>query len=406
MRAPLRWLAPFKLRRRDPPAIARVPAEPGVHPFRAWLSTQSDAAPSWKPDLDALALLQYTGGTTGLSKGAMLTHRNISVNVQQMDVWFGRARPATEVVLVCLPLFHVFAMTCAMNFAVHSASAMVLVPDPRDTQGLMKAIERNRVTLFPGVPALYNALNHAPGIERADLRRVKACLSGSAPIATEVQQRFESLTGATIVEGFGLSETSPITHANPLFGQRRIGSVGLPVCDTDARIVDVEDPDRHVPSGEAGELLLKGPQVMQGYWNRPEETASALRDGWFLTGDLALVDAEGYFRIVGRKKDMINCNGLKVFPDEVDGIMLSHEYVLEAATIGVPDPERIEIVKSFVVPRPGHTLDRGRLEAFLRERLAPYKVPREIEFLDELPKSTVMKVLRRELREREIARRA
>jgi long-chain acyl-CoA synthetase len=289
---------------------------------------------------------------------------------------------------------------------VHSASAMVIVPDPRDTAGLMKAIQRHRVTLFPGVPALYNALNNAPGIERADLTSVKACLSGSAPIAPEVQQRFEKLTGATIVEGFGLSETSPITHANPLRGQRKIGSVGLPVCDTDARIVGVEDPDQELPVGEAGELALKGPQVMQGYWGRPDETAGALREGWFLTGDLAVMDEEGYFRIVGRKKDMINCNGLKVFPDEVDAVLLSHEDVLEAATIGIPHPEKIETVKSFVVCKPGRQLGAEELTAFLRERLAPYKVPREIEFLGELPKSTVMKVLRRELREREIARRS
>jgi long-chain acyl-CoA synthetase len=291
-----------------------------------------------------------------------------------------------------------------MNFAVQGASAMVLVPDPRDAKALMRTIERHRVTVFPGVPALYNALNNWPGIERSDLKSVRVCLSGSAPIAPEVLQRFERLTGAKIVEGYGMSETSPLTHANPLNGERRIGWVGLPVSDTDARIVDVEDPRRLVPAGEPGELALRGPQVMKGYWQRPDETALVLKDGWMLTGDLAVMSPEGYFQIVGRKKDMVNVGGLKVFPDEVDAVLLEHEGVLEAATIGVPHSERVETVKSFVVKKPGATVELESLLAFLRARLAPYKVPREIEFLSELPKSTVMKVLRRELRERELAR--
>jgi long-chain acyl-CoA synthetase len=406
LRWPLTWLAPWKLRKKSPPAIAPIPDEPGVTPFRAALrAARRAAAPRPALELDSPAVLQYTGGTTGVSKAAVLTHRNLSVNVQQMDAWFGGSRPASEVVLVCLPLFHVFAMTCAMNFAVHGASAMVLVPDPRDTRSLMRAIERHRVTVFPGVPALYNTLNHWPGIERCDLGSVKVCLSGSAPIAPDVLERFEALTGARIVEGYGMSETSPLTHANPLQGERRIGWVGLPVSDTEARIVDVEDPARLIPPGEAGELALRGPQVMQGYWKRPDETALVLRDGWLLTGDLALMSADGYFRIVGRKKDMVNVSGFKVFPDEVDAELHAHPGVLEAATIGVPHPTRGEYVKSFVVAKPGAPAPTVEaLTAFLRERLAPYKVPREIEFLPELPKSTVLKVLRRELRAREIAK--
>jgi long-chain acyl-CoA synthetase len=407
LRWPLTWLAPLALRRRKPPAIAAVPADPGVQRFRAALRAHAGAPPP-RPalDLDAPAVLQYTGGTTGVSKAAVLTHRNLSVNVQQMDAWFGGSKPATEVVLVCLPLFHVFAMTCALNFAVHGTSAMVLVPDPRDVKALVRAIERHRVTVFPGVPALYNALNHWPGVEKADLRSVKACLSGSAPIAPDVLERFERLTGAKIVEGYGMSETSPLTHANPLHGERRVGWVGLPVCDTDARIVDVEDSGRALAPGEPGELAIRGPQVMQGYWQRADETALVLKDGWLLTGDLAEMSPDGYFRIVGRKKDMINVGGMKVFPDEVDAVLHAHEAVLESATIGVPDEQKGEIVKSFVVPKPGRTLDHEELRAFLKERLAPYKVPREVEFITELPKSTVLKVLRRELRAREIERRA
>jgi long-chain acyl-CoA synthetase len=407
LRWPLTWLAPLALRRRTPPAIAPLPADPGVRPFRAALREHAGKAPPRAEiDLDSPAVLQYTGGTTGVSKAAVLTHRNLSVNVQQMDAWFGGTRPGTEVVLVCLPLFHVFAMTCAMNFAVHGTSSMVLVPDPRDVKALVRAIERHRVTVFPGVPALYNALNHWPGVERADLRSVKACLSGSAPIAPDVLERFERLTGAKIVEGYGLSETSPLTHANPLHGERRIGWVGLPVCDTDARVVDVEDPTRALAPGEPGELAIRGPQVMRGYWRRDDETALVLKDGWLLTGDLAEMSADGYFRIVGRKKDMINVGGMKVFPDEVDAVLHAHEDVLECATIGVPDERKGEIVKSFVVPRPGRVVDHEALRAFLKERLAPYKVPREVELIAELPKSTVLKVLRRELRAREIERRA
>jgi long-chain acyl-CoA synthetase len=405
LRWPLSWLAPSKLRRKEPPSIAPIPREPGVHPFRATLRRHAGTtAPRPPIALDAPAVLQYTGGTTGVSKAAVLTHRNLSVNVQQMDAWFGGTRAGTEVVLVCLPLFHVFAMTCAMNFAVQGASAMVLVPDPRDPRALMQAIARHRVTVFPGVPALYNALNNFPGIESCDLTSVRVCLSGSAPIAPDVLARFERLTGAKIIEGYGMSETSPLTHANPLHGERRIGWVGLPVSDTDARIVDVEDPARLVPAGEPGELAMRGPQVMQGYWKRPDETALVLRDGWILTGDLALMSPDGYFQIVGRKKDMINVGGLKVFPDEVDAVLHAHESVLECATIGVPHPTKGEFVKSFVVKKPGKSLEVDQLLPFLRERLAPYKVPREIEFLAELPKSTVLKVLRRELRERELAR--
>jgi len=405
LRWPLSWIAPFALRRRTPPAIAPIPRDEGVQPFRAALRAAKGAPPRPEVPLDSPAVIQYTGGTTGVSKGAVLSHRNLSVNVQQMDAWFGGAQPGQEVVLACLPLFHVFAMTCAMNFAVRTGSALVLVPDPRDTKRLMESIRQHRVTIFPGVPALYNSLNHWPGIEGCDLTSVRVCLSGSAPIAPDVLERFERLTGSKIVEGYGMSETSPLTHANPLRGERRIGWVGLPVSDTDARVVDVEDGTRTLPAGEAGELAIRGPQVMQGYLKRPDETALVLQDGWMHTGDLAVMSPEGYFQIVGRKKDMINVSGFKVFPDEVDAELLAHGSVLEAATIGVPKPGGGEFVKSFVVCKPGTKVEIEALRAYLGERLAPYKVPREIEFLPELPKSTVMKVLRRELRARELAKR-
>ncbi|MEW6073372.1 MAG: long-chain fatty acid--CoA ligase [Planctomycetota bacterium] len=406
LRFPVNLLARRKLARQSPPAIAAVRPEPGVHRFRELVRAAPPGPPAVAIGFDDIAVLQYTGGTTGVAKAAVLTHRNLSCNVQQQAAWMSGLAGDGEVVLVALPLFHVFGMTAAMNFAVLGAAEMVLVPNPRDTAAIARAIEKRRVTLFPGVPAMYNALTNLPGIERRDLSSLKACFSGSAPMPPDVLERFERLTGARILEGFGLSETSPVTHLNPLGGPRKVGSIGIPFPDTDARIVDVDDPSRELGPGKEGELLLRGPQVMREYWRQPEETRFALRDGWLATGDLAAMDEDGYFRIVGRKKDMINCSGLKVFPDEVDAVLAAHDDVLEAATIGVPDPARGETVKSFVVLRPGRSVRAADLETFCRGRLAAYKVPREIEFLPELPKSTVLKVLRRALREREMARRA
>ncbi len=398
---PKRWLAPLVLRRHKPPLWAAVQGGEHVHRFRD-LIRHTPAIPAQELDFDAVAVLQYTGGTTGRSKGAVLTHRNISANVQQIDSWFPDCRDGSEVMLACLPLFHCFGMTVSMNWAVRRAMTMVLIPDPRDTTAILDAIEGERVTLFPGVPALYNALNHHPRIQAVDISSLRACISGSAPIPLEVMRRFEELTGATIVEGFGLSETSPVTHCNPLNGERRAGWIGLPLPSTDARIVSVEEGGEtsELPPGEEGELQIRGPQVMRGYWNRPEESAQALLEGgWLATGDLALMSPDGYFRIVGRKKDMINCSGFKVYPDEVDAVLVEHPAVLEAATIGVPHPTRGETVRSFVVLREGATATAQELIDFAREHLAAYKVPREIVFLKELPKSAVMKTLRRKLRE-------
>ncbi|HED66697.1 MAG TPA: long-chain fatty acid--CoA ligase, partial [Planctomycetes bacterium] len=265
LRFPLNLLAPFKLKRLDPPAWAKVRPEPHVHFFRELVRGASGDPPSPELDLDAVAVLQYTGGTTGVSKGAMLTHRNLSVNAQQCWTWFSDCTFAGEVFLGCLPLFHVFGLTVAMNLSVVAAGTLVLIPNPRDVKALVRGIAKHGVTIFPGVPALYNALNHHPGIEDADLSTVRYCISGSAPIAPDVLERFESLTGSHIIEGYGMSETSPLTHANPLRGKRKIGSIGVPVPDTDALVVDVDDPERVLPVGEEGELLLAGPQVMAGY---------------------------------------------------------------------------------------------------------------------------------------------
>jgi long-chain acyl-CoA synthetase len=400
---PLNFLAPLKLKRMKPPSYAKVRPEPHVHLFKALVEGTAPAPPRVAVGLDDIAVLQYTGGTTGVTKAAVLTHRNLSANTQSILAWLHIADFADEVVLSALPFFHVFGMTVALNFPVYAACAMAIVPNPRDIPAVIEAVTKRRVTLFMGVPALFAALNNYPGIDKFDVSCVKSCFSGSAPLPVDVLQKFEQLTGARIVEGFGLTEASPITHGNPM-GKRKVGSIGVPFIETDSKIVDLETGTRELPPGEDGELVLKGPQVMQGYWNRPEETALALRDGWLHTGDIARMDAEGYFYIAGRKKDMIIVSGYNVYPDEVDGVLAAHPAVLEAATIGVPDPKRGELVKSFVVTRPGMVATAEEITAYCRENLAAYKVPRAIEFRTELPKSPVLKILRRELRAEEIAR--
>ena len=402
---PLRQIAPLKLRRMKPPAIASVAPGPGVHLFRKLVAATEPDPPAVSIGLDDVAALQYTGGTTGVSKGAMLTHRNLSCNVQQCITWLHCAH-GSEVVLSALPLFHVFGMTVCMNFPIGAAAAMVLLPNPRDIPALVKAVVKDRVTLFMGVPAMFHAINEYPGIEHKDIRSVKSCFSGSAPLPMPVLERFEALTGSHIVEGFGLTETSPVTHVNPMGGLRKAGSIGIPFPDTDSKVVDLETGTRTLPTGEAGELLIKGPQVMAGYWNMPGETADVLRDGWLHTGDIATIDEDGYHRIVGRKKDMILASGYNVYPDEVDSVLMKHPAVLEAATIGVPDPKRGESIKSFIVLKPGEHATAEQIIAYCRSNLAAYKVPRLVEFRDGLPKSGILKILRMTLREEERAKAA
>ncbi len=402
LRFPLNLLASLKLRRGRFPRISKVVPGPGVHLFRRLLRATPPAPPQVEIRWDDLAVLQYTGGTTGVSKGAMLTHRNLSCNVQQLRSWFPDLEQGREVMLAALPYFHSFGMTVAMNFPVSVAGTIVLVPDPRETRSIVRSITRHGVTLLPAVPAMFQAILSHPGIERLDLSCVKRCFSGSAPLSVDLLERFERLTGGTIVEGYGLTESSPVTHANPLFGKRKVGTIGLPVPSTESKVVDVEDGRTEVPPGVEGELVLRGPQVMQGYWKLPAESAQAIRDGWLHTGDLAVADEDGYHRIVGRKKDMIVAAGYKIYPDEVDAVLLSHPAVLEAATIGVPDERRGESVKSFVVLKPGVQVTAGELIAYCRDNLAPYKVPRRIEFRDALPMSGALKVLRRALRDEEL----
>ncbi len=260
------------------------------------------------------------------------------------------------------------------------------------------------MTVFAGVPAQFNAINNYPGTHKADLTSLKACVSGSAPLPVNVLERFENLTESKIVEGFGLTEASPVTHCTPLLGKRKLGGIGLPLPGTDAKVVSLADRSAEMPPGEAGELLIKGPQVMAGYWKKPDATADMIKNGWLYTGDIASVDDDGFFSIVGRTKDIIIAGGYNIYPDEVDAVLMAHSAVLEAATIGVPDERRGETVKSFIVLVEGHSITAEALIEYCRKELAAYKIPRQIEFRDALPKSTVLKILRRELREEETAK--
>ncbi len=350
---------------------------------------------------DEIAVLQYTGGTTGLAKGAMLTHRSLAANAIQAWAWSQLTPGSRHKVLSIAPFFHVFGLTVCMNLSVIHGATMALLPrfHVADT---LKAIEQSKPDLFPGVPAMYMALARAVERKQADLSSIQICISGSAPLPLEVQQQFESVSGARVVEGYGLTEASPVTHCNPVFGDRRIGTIGLPLPDTDAAIRDPAS-GAFLPPGEQGELVVRGPQVMAGYWQRPEETADALRDGWLHTGDIAIMDADGYFRIVDRAKDMIIVGGLKVFPRQVEDVLFEHPKVLEAAVIGLPDARKGEMVVAYVVPKPGERVTPEELAAFSRERLAPYKVPRRFELRESLPKTIVGKVLRRRLKEEALA---
>ncbi|TML79587.1 MAG: long-chain fatty acid--CoA ligase [Actinobacteria bacterium] len=353
-----------------------------------------------------LALLQYTGGTTGVSKGVMLTHFNLVANCAQARAWFTDAEPGKEVVLIALPLFHSYGQTVCMNVGIMLAGKLVLEPNPRDLPAVLHTIGRTKPTIFPGVPTLYANLLAHPKLKETDMSSIRLCFSGAAPLPVEVQEQWEKVTGGRLVEGYGLSETSPIATGNPLYGKRKIGTIGLPVPETDIKLVDIDDPSKEVPAPGPGELCIKGPQVMQGYWNRPDETEEVLRDGWLYSGDIAEVDDDGFFKIVDRKKDMIIVGGFNVYPRDVEEILYQNPKVLEAAVIGKPNPRSGETVKAFIVLKPGEKMDNDEINKFMRENLTAYKVPKEYEFVADLPKTMVGKVLRRALVEQEKAKQA
>lgn len=350
---------------------------------------------------DEVAVLQYTGGTTGTSKGAMLSHRNLLTNALQAHAWQEgnddvRSVPDPRILCVA-PFFHVYGLTIGMNLAVASGAAMLLVPR-FDAAEILRVAKKYRPQFFPGVPTMYFALASRPEASREHFGSLRVCISGAAPLAPQVQERFESASGVHIVEGYGLTEASPVTHCNPVGTGGRTGTIGVPFPDTDALVTDPVTWEP-LPAGEIGELTVRGPQIMKGYWNRPDETAAVLRDGWLHTGDMAVAEPDGFFRVVERKKDVIIASGYNVYPREVEEVILEHPAVNEVAVVGVPNDYRGETVKAVVVLKAGMTATAEDIVALCRLELAPYKVPRIVEFREDLPRTLIGKVLRRALRE-------
>ncbi len=391
---PLRWLYPIRARRegrwRPVPHSEEVP-----NLFRLLAASPAGRVGGGARPDDPV-VLQPTGGTTGTPKTAILSHRNLVANAHQVAAWFVGRQPGRDRVLAVLPYFHIYGLTVAMLYGLLTATTQVLLPR-FEPLAVLKAIERWRPRLFPGAPVMYASLLADPHLSRFDLRSIEACISGAAPLPAPVQEGFERATGGRVVEGYGLTEASPVTHCNPIRGTRKVGSIGVPFPSTEARVVDLDTGNVTLPAGEAGELVVRGPQVMAGYWNHPEETAATLRDGWLFTGDVATMDSDGFFRIVDRRKDLIKVSGVNVYPREVEDVLLMHPAVAEAAVVGIPHPVRGEVPKAFVVLRPRASATEADLVAHCRANLAPYKVPAEVEVRSELPRTFVGKVLRRVL---------
>jgi long-chain acyl-CoA synthetase len=378
-----------------------VSPAPDLYAFKDIMSRYSPDNTQAGLTMDDVAMYQYTGGTTGVSKGVMLTHGNISFQIQQIEAWFPEFDKGAEIMLGALPFFHVFGMSVSMNLAIRLAWTNVLVPKPQ-AEPLLEAISKFKVTFAPLVPTMYIGILDHPDLEHTDLSSIKGCFSGSAPLPLEVISKFEKKTGSVIVEGYGLTESSPVTHVNPFRGQRKVGSIGIPVPNTECKIVDIEDNTREVPVGEPGELLMRGPQIMKGYLNKPEETAKTLtKDGFLCTGDVAKMDEEGYFYIVDRIKDMIISGGYNVYPKDIDEVLYEHPKILEACAVGIPHPKRGEAVKVFVVLKQGQTMTKQEVIDYCADKLARYKLPVAVEFREELPKSNVGKILRKDLRKQQ-----
>ncbi|MEI3612615.1 long-chain-fatty-acid--CoA ligase [Pseudogracilibacillus sp. SO30301A] len=398
---PKNLIYPF-IQKRQYNMVVKVEESADTHVWKKVFESVSDSYEEVEIDpKEDLALLQYTGGTTGKPKGVMLTHYNLVTNVQMCNAWLYKLRNSQEIVLGVLPFFHVYGMTTIMNLSIMYGSKMILMPK-FDAEEVLKTIEKLKPTLFPGAPTIYIGLLNHPNLEKYDLSSIEACISGSASLPLDIQQRFEKITGGRLVEGYGLTETSPVTHANFIWGNRVHGSIGVPWPDTEAMIVK-EGTLEELPVGEVGEIAVRGPQIMKGYWNREEDTKEVLKeDGWLLTGDMGRMDEEGYFYVEDRKSDMIIAGGFNIYPREVEEVLFEHTGIQEAAVIGVPDAYRGETVKAIIVPKKGEKLDEKQLNRYCRKNLAPYKVPRIYEFRDELPKTIVGKVLKRQLIEESI----
>jgi len=396
---PLNLLYPLKARiDKQWVSVKRVAP---IHDFMSLLNKALSTPVGIDISPDDTALLQYTGGTTGVPKGAILTHRNLVTNAVQSRAWLTLRNEGEERILCVIPFFHVYGMTTAMNLGVLIGAELILLPKFH-TKEVLQLINKHRPTIFPGIQAMYLAIGNYSNIDKYDLTSLKAAISGAGPLMREVQDRFEHLTKARIVEGYGLSEASPVTHANPIFGKRKLGTIGLPWPDVEARIVDLETGEKIQPVGEAGELVVRGPQVMKGYWNKPEETAQALRGGWLHTGDIVKMDEDGYFTIVDRIKDMIKTVGENVYPREVEEVLFTHPKVKDAVVVGIPQEFMGEEIKAYIVLKEGMTATAAEIMQFCREQLSKFKVPKEVEFRTELPKTLVGKVLRRVLRDEEM----
>lgn len=396
-----RWIL---LATRRLPRLSRVPkpAAPGVHAWQALLARATKQDPLVEVVPDDLALIQYSTGTTDLPKGVMLTHANLVANTVQLRHWMPDLLDAPERILAALPLSHSYAMTTCMNFAIAVAAVLLLLPR-LEIGALMEAIARYRPTIFPGVPSLFLAINQFPHARRFGVSSIRACLSGAAPLPLEVQESFEKITRGRLVEGYGLTEASPVTHANPLFGEAVAGTIGLPLPDTEAKIVDLHT-GVDLETGEIGELVVRGPQVMRGYWNLPEQTQRALRDGWLYTGDLVRMNEEGYFQFIDRKSDLIEKGTLRIYPRDIEEVLFEHPKVNEAAVLGIPQANGVPLIRAYIVPKRGEKPNEAEILAFARARLPEHSVPDQVEFRAALPKTFVGKVFKRKLLEEERAR--
>jgi len=408
MKFPINMLAPMKLKKEAKHEGHPWPPVPSDAKVNWWKKVMGSAGtPPPVAEVDAKndpAGFIYTGGTTGLSKGAMLSHYNLVANAMQGAAWFPQLGDGTDSLMCVLPFFHSYGMTVCMNIGILKAGKLVLLP--RFVLGdTLKAIQKERPTMFPGVPRLYIALNEADETKNYDITSITACFSGAAALPLAVAKKFEGLTGSRVVEGYGLTETSPITHANPIEGERREGYIGIPIPDTDCKLVDLDDPSKEVELGQPGELAISGPQVMLGYWNKPDETAGMIKeeDGrrWLYTGDVAVIDDTGWFKIVDRKKEMIIVSGFNVYPTDIEQALYHNPKVEKVAVVGVPDDTTGEAVKAFIVLRKGETATPEEIIKWSRNELTGYRVPKQVEFRDSLPETLVGKVLRRVLLDEE-----
>jgi long-chain acyl-CoA synthetase len=389
------------------------PQEPSLAPGDAWLGDVIAGQPvgarcTTEVGGEDVAILQYSGGTTGIPKGAVGLHRNLVANSLMFRRWLVGLQDGEETTLMAIPMYHVYGMVVGMSVSILLGAKMVLISDPRNLPELLHSIDQYQASFFPGVPTMYALINQNADVQagKYHLRSIRACISGSAPLLREIRETFEHLTGGRLMEGYGLSEAPTATHCNPMFGEKRAGSIGLPLPDVDCRIVSLEDGETDLVPGEVGELLIRSPQVMREYHNMPGETIDTLKGGWLRTGDIARMDIDGYFYIVDRKKELMKVSGFQVWPREIEEVIASHPGVLEAAAAGIPDPIRGEVPKAWVVLRPGVSLTEEEIRAWCEESLVYYKVPAFVEFRPALPRTPVGKLLRRLLVEEERARRS